>query len=69
MIEPTTTQLLRAIRSSKKNMTPSMELYLKHADIKDRSCLSCSTIFPSMGPGNRICTRCSLTEERGIYAQ
>jgi hypothetical protein len=38
------------------------EQHRLQAMCKPRRCLSCSSSFPSTGPGNRICTRCRSSE-------
>jgi hypothetical protein len=34
------------------------------AKVRDRTCLCCSGMFPSHGPGNRLCSRCAQNASR-----
>lgn len=36
----------------------ALERLKRKAQMKDRPCMTCSTVFKSDGPGNRMCPKC-----------
>lgn len=53
---------------SKKKQVTSVSTILKLVR-SERTCLGCTKLFPSNGPGNRFCSRCKRKNDKARHPE